>query len=81
MIVILSLCLGFQPNIDFNNQPFSSLPKFVHLDECVVPSQLPENSKHSKDEYFPIFGYEDEGRFPWHPSVTAYIGPLTYCGS
>ena len=62
VIVILSLYLGFQPNIDFSNQPFSTGPKFVHLDECVIPHQWPENNKHSMDKYCIIFGCEDEVR-------------------
>lgn len=64
-VVIFSFCLGFQPSIDFNNQPFNAGPKCVHLDECVVPGQLPENNKHSVGDYFIIIGCEDEGRFSW----------------
>ena len=69
--MILSLYLGFQPNIDFSNQPFSTRPKFVHLDECVIPRQWPENNKHFMDKYCIIFGCEDEGSFPWHSDITA----------
>lgn len=67
MMVTLSFCLSVQPNIDFNNQPFSTRPKCVHLDECALPSQWPENYEHSVGEYFIITGCEDEGRLPRCP--------------